>query len=414
MVPARRNAITATNANASTLAAIMKTLLTVTLTLYLVACFGQTKHQKLIVAEFRIDSPRAGNFTYLVSYNFEDGYLKSKDTILGAETFKKNKDSSFTRHVRFEFGGNFIYKRKYVVSGTGNVIDIENRKLLIEHGDEFISASGDSIIFHRNNIFTGTGFLLLNLSNGKYDFINHDELNKDRQERNSPDKKYYLSIDKSKIPYKIKLHSSEGTNKTIVFDAGSGPNITNGGPFPTIETNWINNHRFLYCVHKLEKLDSSRIDTSRQFNSKYLSKVTVREFDISTMTDKVFAEFPNVKQGDINGKFFKDKIGQTFYRTSGWDYYLLDTLQNTFVDYPFYELGNNFSIAMIDSSNSNAIRYYNDTIGNMSPSRKVVGCGIIAVEKGENEINIWSDKTKVWSSIKIPWISSVVGWIDEE
>jgi hypothetical protein len=392
----------------------MKTLLTTILSLLCIHCCGQTKHQKLIVAEFRIDTPRAGNFTYLVSYKFEDGILKSKDTIFGAETFKKNRDSSFTRYVRFEFGGNFIYKARYVISGTGNVIDIEKKRLVIEEGDDFVSAQGDTIIFHRANIFTGTGFLLLDLKTGKYDFINKDELDKDKEKRSSPDKKHYLSIDMAKIPYKICLHSSTGIKKTIVFDAGHGSNITSGSQRPTIETNWINNHSFLYAVHKTGNLDSSRVDTTSQFNSKYLSKITIREFDIYTKSDRIFMEFDNVKQGDVNGRFFQDKIGQTIYRTSGFKYYLLDTVEKTFVNYDFYELGNNFSVENGPNADGSIIRYHKENIGNMSPSRKVVGSGIIAVERGEDKIAIWSDKTKVWSYIKIPWISSLVGWIDEE
>jgi hypothetical protein len=392
----------------------MKTLLATILSLLCIHCFGQIKHQKLIVAEFRIDTPRSGNFTYLVSYKFEDGILKSKDTIFGAETFKRNRDSSFTRYVRFEFGGNFIYKKRYAISGTGNVIDIEKKRLVIEEGDDFISAQGDTIIFHRANIFTGTGFLLLDLKTGGYDFINHDELDKDKENRSSPDKKHYLSIDMSKIPYKIVLNSITGTKETIVFDAGHGPNITSGSQRPTIETNWITNHSFLYAIHKMGNLDSSRVDTSSQFNSKYLSKITIREFDINTKSDKLFMEFENVKQGDVNGRFFQDKIGQTIYRTSGFKYYLLDTIKKTFVNYAFYELGNNFSVENGSNTNGNSIRYHNKDIGNISPSNKVVGNGIIAAEKGESEIAIWSDKTKVWSYIKIPWISSLVGWIDEE
>lgn len=392
----------------------MKTLLATILSLSLIHCYGQTEHQKLIVAEFRIDTPRAGNFTYLVSYNFKDGILKSKDTILGAETFKKNKDSSFTRYVRFEFGGNFIYNKRYVISGTGNVIDIERKRLVIEEGDDFVSAHGDTLIFYRANIFTGTGFLLLDLKTGRYDFVNHDELDKDKEQRSSPDKKHYLSIDESKIPYKICLSSLNGLKKTIVFDAGHGPNITSGSQRPTIETNWINNHSFLYAVHKIGNLDSSQLDTSRQFNSKYLSTVTVREFDINTNSDKVFMEFENVKQGDVNGIFFKDKIGQTIYRTSGFGYYLLDTIRKKLVDYPFYELGNDFSVENDYNPTGSIIRYKKETIGNMWPSRKVVGTGIIAAERNGNEIRVWSDKTKTWSSISIPWISSVIGWIDEE
>jgi hypothetical protein len=392
----------------------MKTLLTILTFIFFNQCYGQIRHQKLIVAEFRIDTPRVGNFTYLVSYKFDNGILKTKDTILGAETFKKQKDGTFSRYVRFEFEGNFIYKKRYVISGTGNVVDIEKKRLVIEEGDDFVSAQGDTIIFHRANSYTGTGFLLLDLKSGKYDFINHDELDKDKVQRCSPDKKHYLSIDKGKIPYKICLHSLTGTKETIVFDAGHGPNITSGSQRPTIETYWINAHTFLYAVHEIVKLDSSRFDTSSQFNSKYLSKVTIREFDINTRIDKVFFELENVEQEDVNGRFFNDEIGQTIYRTSGFNYFRVDTIQKTIVDYPFSELGNNFSVENGYNPNGNIIRYNKDEIGNLSPSRKVVGNGIIAVEKSQDEISVWSEKTKAWLSIKIPWISSVVGWIDEQ
>ncbi|MEO6232480.1 MAG: hypothetical protein ABJB11_16490 [Ferruginibacter sp.] len=392
----------------------MKTLISSVLILFLFKCYGQTKHQTLIVAEFRVDTPRAGNFTYLVSYKFEDGELNSKDTILGAETFKKDKNGKFSRYVKFESGKNFIYKKRYVISGTGNVIDIQKKRLVTEEGDDFVSAQGDSLIFHRANSYTGTGFLLLDLNTGNYDFINHDKWDKDKAQRSSPDKKHYLSIDGEKIPYKICLHSFTGMKETIVFDVGHGPNITSGGERPTIETHWLNNHTFLYVVHKMGDSDSSQFDTASHFNSRFLHNVIIREFDINTKSDKVFIELTNVSQGDVNGKFFKDEIGQTIYRTIGFQYYLLDTIQKTLVAYPFYELGNGFSVENYYNPDGNLIRYNKTEIGNMNPSKKVVGNGIIAVEKNREQIKIWSDKTKIWSTIKIPFISNVIGWIESD
>lgn len=49
------------------------------------------KYQSLIVAEYRIDTPRVANYTYLVSYNFSNGELISKDTIVGRVVFKKER-----------------------------------------------------------------------------------------------------------------------------------------------------------------------------------------------------------------------------------------------------------------------------------------------------------------------------------
>ena len=114
-------------ANPFPLADIMRLLLSLTILMCSVTGNSQGNRQKLFVAEFRIDTPRAGNYTYLVSYNFENGKLQSKDTILGAETFKEDRKGRFNRYVRFEFGRNFIYNNRYVVSGTGNVIDIKKK-----------------------------------------------------------------------------------------------------------------------------------------------------------------------------------------------------------------------------------------------------------------------------------------------
>lgn len=154
----------------------MEALLTIATFLFFIQCYGQTRHQRLVVAEYRIDTPRVGNFTYLVSYNFDNAILKSKDTLFGTETFRKDKSGLYSTYVRFEFGNNFIYKKRYVISGSGNVIDIEKQFLVIGDGDEFIEAIGDTLIYHRANIFTGTGFLILNLVTGEYGFINNSIL----------------------------------------------------------------------------------------------------------------------------------------------------------------------------------------------------------------------------------------------
>ena len=391
-----------------------KILLVSVLFFYFIQSNGQINYQKLIVAEFRIDSPRVGNFAYIVSYNFENGVLASKDTILGAETFKKLEDGSFSRYVRFEFGGNFIYNNRYAISGTGNVVDIEKKRLVIEEGDDFVSANGDMMIFHRSNSRTGTGYLSLDLKTGNYNFINQEERNKDREQRSSPDNKHYLSIDKGKIPYKIILHSLYNTEEPIVFDAGQGPNITSGGQRPTLETYWINNHSFIYAVHKIGLLDSSRIDTTERFFSKYLSKVTLRKFDIQTKSDSIIMELDNVYQGDVNGLFFKDKIGQTIYRTSGFKYYVLDTIQETLSDYPNYEIGHHFSIKNGYNPDGKIIQYQKKEIGNISAWSAEAAKGIIAVVTSSNEMRIWSDKTKNWLTINIPFISGLVGWIEGE
>lgn len=387
----------------------MKTLLSITFFLLFANCFGQTKLQKLIAAEYRIDSPRVGNFTYLVSYNFANGILLSKDTIIGVPT---NKEGIAGSYVRYDLGKNFIYKNRYVISGIGNVIDIKTKSLVMEESDDFISAQGDTLIFHRANIFTGTGYLMLDLSSRKYKFINKAEIDKDKDRRSSPDKLHYLSIDQSKIPYKIWLHNLDSKKKLVVKDAAHGPNIMYSSQFPTIETHWLNNHTFLYVVHET-KFDSEKKDYSR---------VTLRKYDINTNSDTVFFILDRVNNGKTNGRFFTDEIGQLVYRSSGWSYHLIDTSKNVLRDYPFYELGFGFSTANKSDNDGTILKYNNSEIGKYWCSNEVVGKGVIAIEFGDIGSNLaypkgimtWSNQTKSWTTTVIPWLSNIIGWVDEE
>lgn len=391
----------------------MKTLLTLLFSILIIQCYGQIKHQKLIVAEYRIDSPRVGNYTYLVSYNFENGILISKDTIFGTETFRKDDRSRFSRYVRFDLGTNLIYKNRYVISGSGNVIDIHKKALVIEEGDDFLEASGDTLIFHRANAYTGTGFLMLDLISGNYNFINNEELDQDKIRRSSPDKRNYLSIDQSAIPYKIRLHDLSGKKETVVFDAGHGPNITSGGQRPTIETFWLNNHSFLYAVHKIGILDSSNFNTETRLNSNY-STVTLRFFEINFKTDKQFYILDSVKQGNVNGRFSIDGKGQILYRTSGFKYFLVDTISRTLVPYSHYEFGKGFSIQNYWNENGNILKFYDKEIGRINPSENVVSNGIIAIREINNVITVWSEVTNSWITIEVPWINRLIGWIEDE
>lgn len=282
----------------------------------------------------------------------------------------------------------------------------------MEESDDFISAQGDTLIFHRANIFTGTGYLMLDLKSRKYKFINQNELDKDKDRRSSPDKLHYLSIDQSKIPYKIWLHNSDSKKKLVVNDAGHGPNIMYSSQFPTIETYWLNNHAFLYAVH----------ETKFNAEEKDYSKVTLRQYDIINNSDQVFFVLDSVINGKTNGRFFLDNIGQLIYRSSGWSYHLVDTVNRLLINYPFYELGFGFSKANKTERDGTVLKYNNLAIGKLWCSNEVVGEGVIAVEFGDIGSNLaypkgimtWSIQTKSWTTTVIPWLSNIIGWVDEE
>lgn len=383
----------------------MKTLLTIIFFLSFTMGFAQTRRQNLIVAEYRIDTPRVGNYTYVVSYNFNNGKLVSKDTIFGSPSHYKY--SIF----KFGFGKHFIYKNRFIISGSGNVIDTKTKKLLTEnYSDDFISAIGDTLIFHRANTYTGEGYLMLNLLTGSYNFINHQRRNREREGRGSPDKNFYLSIDRSSIPYKINLCDTANNKTLLVKDAKHGPNCES----PTVETGWLDNNSFLYAVHET-KFSSNQTQTE-------FSKITLRCFDIKNNSDTIFYVLDSVGKAFINGKFYLDEIGQMIYRTTDAKCYVIEIKKAKLTEYSFYELGNQFSLSYRSTKEGWRVKYKNIDLGMHWGSTTETGNGIIGIEYGKvgsnlgypKGIKVWSELTNKWQEINIPWIAAIVGWIEHE
>jgi hypothetical protein len=363
--------------------------------------FAQIKRQSLIVAEYRIDTPKLGNYTYVVSYNFDNGKLVSKDTILGAQSHYKY--SIF----KFGFGNHFIYKNRFAISGSGNVIDTKTKKLMTEnYSDDFIAAAGDTLIFHRSNTYTGTGYLMLNLLTGSYNFFNHQRENREREQRSSPDKKFYLSISRSSIPYKINLCDTANNKTLLVKDAKHGPNCE----FATVETAWLDNNSFLYAVH----------ETKFSSNQTEFSKITLRCFDIKNNSDTVFCILDSVGKAFINGKFYLDKIGQMIYRAPDWKSYVVEIKKAKLTEYSFHELGNQFSLSYRSAKKGWRVKYKNIDLGVHWGSTAETGDGIIGMEYGKvgsnlgypAGIKVWSELTNKWQKINIPWTAAIVGWIE--
>lgn len=387
----------------------MKTHLSILFILASIFCFSQTKKQRLLVAEYRIDSPRAGNYTYLVSYNVGNGTYISKDTIFQAPVFKKGVIKG--SYVRYDLGKNFIYKNRYVIAANGAVIDTKKRCLVREQSDHFVEELGDTLIFYRNNIYIGTGYLSLDLKTGNYEFIKDSTWYKPKKYLASPDGKHYISIDKRNIPYKVCLNDENGNRKILVQDAGHGP-YTIDTQFPTIETHWLDNKSFLYAVHKPQK----------DLLGNILYQVTIHRYNIEHLTDVVFFVFDSIAKPKVafNGSFFIDAIGQTIYKATSGKSYIVDTANQILSETKFSQLGYKFS--SVGNKDGINFQYKNHNIGTLWCIEPTVSDGVIAVMYGEAGSNlgypkglgVWTQSTQKWKTIDIPWISNIIGWIYEE
>ena len=395
---------------------------------------SNAQDQRLIVAEYRVDSPKIGNYTYLTCYHFNNGRFDYKDTLFEAPTNQRGIAGSY---VRFDLGENQIYQNRYLISGIGNVIDLKRKKLLLAESDEFIEARKDLLIFHRDNIFTGTGYLTLNLKTGKYGFINHDH---QRPEGNyAPDGKQRIYVDRSELPYKLVLFDSDRNKRMLVKNAGNGPEISGNIQFPTIETFWLNADEFLYGVHQhhyqKNKISKASVvaDTAQHINGEEekhfelerlqgYSKIFIRKYSVKTGNDIIFHVLDSVPFGSLNGRFYRDGIGQLVYRTPSFQHYLVDTINNKLEVYTYYQCGYDFAVSILMRTDTGSVLTFKEKeIGCIWSDNVRVANGALALEyatPGSNlayprGFQVWFSATQQWQVFNLPWICTIIGWMEQ-
>lgn len=377
---------------------------------FTIQCFGQTpRNNSLLVAEYQKNEEGVGNYAHLVSYNFIAGKLTSKDTVFSAPTTKGQHQGPY---VRYDQGHNFVYQNRYVISGIGNVIDVQTKSLVMEERDHFIETRGDSIIFHRNNGDTGAGYLICDLKNRTYDFV------KDRnflivKGLNSPNHKMGLAIDKSEIPYKIVLYNQDNKKEVIVNNCGAGTLLsTYSSRVPNVPLHWINNHDFLYATYSSP---GHRMDGE-------IATVTIHQVNINTKNSKIVAKIDSVPPAISNSGFstnLEQKI--IFYCSKGQ--FVIDHKEKTATAITMSSVGNDFSIENnINEEYGSIITFQEKEIGRVwcIYSKARTTTGFLAVEYGEISSNlgypkgvkVWNDETKEWFNIDIPWLSALIGWIE--
>jgi hypothetical protein len=174
------------------------------------AFFNPGKNHSLLIAEF---DPKAGSnqIQHLFAYRFQDGKFSGKEKLLSVSGMKDPQKGTY---VRFDLGNCRIYKNRYVITGIGNVIDVLEKKVILDQRDKFIKAHGDSLIFYTNDIFKGKYYSVLKLKTGEYAPV------QDLLFKAIPGKD--IEVDYSTRQFKIYLYPQGASKVLLVPDAGYG------------------------------------------------------------------------------------------------------------------------------------------------------------------------------------------------
>lgn len=349
----------------------------------------------LVLAEY--DSQAATNhIVHIVRIPFTDGIPGPRERVMDITTQQAGDKSP---RVRFDLGRNQIYRNRYIITAYGQVVDITDKKVLVDTHDKFVKASGDSIVFYTNDIFRGKFYSVLDLKTGSfaqvkspsYDPLPGNDVEPDCSQRN----------------FKIFFYPSSKPKEEVVKDAGYGEDVSlipNGKP--RLPMQWIDNTSFVYPY----------------YNSTH-DVVTIYKVNYVTHEQKKIGIIDQLPENRHYTEFLNDPDGNLVYNCAR-GYFRIDLKKNEVEEMTFFRLGYGFEVAMEETpGKGNEVKHNGQPIGHYfcTPRLAVATEGGVAfpfeiVMESERYLQgaqYWSAETAKWKSTGDSDLCSVVGWTTE-
>jgi hypothetical protein len=353
------------------------------------------KKRFLIVAEYDV-AAASNHIVHIIRIPFTDGIPGARENVMDV-VIQESGDK--VPRIRFDLGRNQIYKNRYIITAYGQVIDMIDKKVLVDTHDEFVKASDDSIVFHTNDIIRGVYYSVLDLKTGKfaqvqsalYDALPGKDVEPDCSQRN----------------FKIFYYPPSKPKEEVVKDAGYGEDVTlipNGRP--RLPMQWIDNANFVYPY----------------YNSTH-DVVTIYKVNYITHEQKKIGIIDQLPENRKYTEFLNDPEGNLVYNCAR-GYFRIDLKKNVVEEMTFFRLGFGFEVAMDETpGKGNEIKHEGQSIGHYfcTPKLAVATDGGIAfpyeVVMGGESFKMgaayWSAETSKWKTTGDDNLCSAVGWTTE-
>ncbi len=353
--------------------------------------------RKLLVIEnaFYTENGKLRSYRHLVSYNFEQGILLSKDTL----TDKTVDLSGFN-----DYGNvcNSIYKNRYIISAVGGTLfDIKTKKILLNDVGSLVDSIGDSLIFHLQK-FDIDAYYLYNLKTTEYakltsgSYINVEG-------KHSPDKKHGLKtyVDSREMyttkNYQVILFDSINNKETIISTGGMATYLlSSSSEVAEIPVHWLDNAHFIYAKYLFPPIND-------------LTSIEIHKVNIHSKSDEKVCAIDSVKKSFENGTFQKMPSGNIIFYDSNKAYELDKSLTHLSAkELISKSIGYDFEINYSPDFIKTSLLFKGESIKQDCP---LYGFKITEGYIATDELSVWSTYTNKWTTIKSNWIVSNVGWI---
>lgn len=349
----------------------------------------------LILAEY--DPAAAVNhIVHLVRIPFTDGIPEPREKIMDIVTQQSGDKSP---RIRFDLGPNQIYRNRYIITAYGQVVDIADKKVLVETHDRFIKASGDSIIFFTNDIFRGKFYSLLDLKTGTFKQISNPAYN--------PLFGRDVEADCSSRNIKIWFFPASAPKVEIVKDAGYGEDVAlipNGKV--RLPMHWIDKDNFIFPY----------------YNSTH-DVVTITKVNVQSKEQKKIGIIDQLPENKHYSEFVFDPAGNILYHCAR-GYFQIDLKKNSLIEVKDYNIGFGFTIAFDETPakgnqiklNGSSIGYYFCNPLNACASQNSIAFPYEIVMEQERYLQgamYWTSESSKWKSAGDSDLSAVIGWTND-
>ena len=357
----------------------------------LLLSYKPSNKKTLLLAEYDVNTAK-NHLQYLVSYTFIDGVMTSKEKLMVIPTQKQGVQGDY---VRFDRGKNKLYRNRYIVSGIGNVIDLQQKKILLAEKDNFVAFKGDSIIFHTNDIFKGEYYSVFDLKTEQYKRV----FNTKYDPLGIPD----VEVDITTKPLSIAGYFMKGQKEVLVPDAGYGEAGTD--PRKILPLFWLDKKSFLYANYSLSQ-----------------DAAIIYKVSIDKSVDKI-GEIPAIPKNASNA-FFEYGVDSSIIYSCDKGGFTIDIANKKIVKRLQEVVGNKFTIDSDENQKYGRIIKYNseiigkkwchiDNAQSIPEYLAVQNDMVMDGERYQMGVAVWSVQTKKWTQIEATSLSNIIGWIEE-
>ncbi|HRG01943.1 MAG TPA: hypothetical protein PKZ75_12575 [Bacteroidia bacterium] len=366
----------------------MKYLLHIFLFCSLLSLAQNSNNESLIVVHY--DEANKANLGQLIyRYNFEDNAYTGREQIMAIAGKKNGKD-----YVRCDVGENTLYKDRYLISGIGNVIDLNEKKVLHDGTAKFVRCSNDSIIFFTNDIFKGKYYSYFDLKTNTYSEIKSLTFKAISGQT--------VEFDRRTSPYKLEYFPTGKPKVLLMENAGHG-GVTATDKKTEIPIYWIDDNTFLFPNIKITDLEG-----------------TIVKYNLTTSAAKTLGTFSSVSKIPATYKLVKGRNSfvEFYFKEK---LYILNPLKETMLISNYKEIDSNYSIEVEAKAKGRSIYYKGAEIGkhhfalntfkvgtNYSAFLKEIVMGDESYQQG---LSVYVTGIGKWQNIATIDIASVVGWI---